>query len=97
MAKLCTLRLLQQLQQEDAAASGRVMCISFAAPPLGNAALADVIAHRGWDGHFYNLTLPGPSPSEPRLPPAVLAHTACTADAPVFCCMQRMWCRGCWP
>lgn len=55
VAKLCTLRLLRH-GVPDAA---RVKCVSFAAPPLGNAALADLIARSGWNGNFYNLTLPG--------------------------------------
>jgi len=36
-----------------------VRCVAFGAPALGNAALARLVAARGWDRHFYSLTLPG--------------------------------------
>jgi len=58
VAKLCALRLLRQLPAR-AAAAGAVRCVAFGAPALGNAALARLVAARGWDRHFYSLTLPG--------------------------------------
>ncbi len=58
MAKLCGLRLLRQLPPA-AAAAGCVRCMAFGAPALGNAALARLVASRGWERHFYSLTLPG--------------------------------------
>ena len=58
MAKLCALRLLRQLPPA-AASAGRVRCVAFGAPALGNAALAALVAARRWDRLFYSLTLPG--------------------------------------
>ena len=58
VAKLCTLRLLYQLDSREAA-QGHVKCVAFAAPALGNAALAALVAQQGWSHAFYNLTLPG--------------------------------------
>ena len=64
VAKLCTLRLLHQLASREAA-QGHVKCVAFAAPALGNAALAMLVLQQGWSYAFYNLTLPGMSPSSP--------------------------------
>ena len=58
MAKLCTLRLLQQLDSSEVA-QGLVKCMAFAAPALGNAHLAQLVEQQGWSHVFYNLTLPG--------------------------------------
>ena len=58
MAQLCALRLLRDLPPV-VAERGRVKCVSFAAPPLGNSALANTVARKGWSGLFYNLALPG--------------------------------------
>lgn len=58
MAKLCTLRLLHQLNSHEAS-QGYVKCVAFAAPALGNAALATLVQQQGWSFAFYNLTLPG--------------------------------------
>lgn len=58
VAKLCTLRLLHQLDSREAA-HGHVKCVAFAAPALGNAALATLVLQQGWSHAFYNLTLPG--------------------------------------
>ncbi len=60
MAKLCTLRLLHQLDSREAA-QAPVKCVAFAAPALGNAALATLVLQQGWSHVFYNLTLPGTS------------------------------------
>ncbi|BDA42442.1 probable protein EDS1L at N-terminal half [Coccomyxa sp. Obi] len=57
VAQLCALRLLRDLPPV-LAAQGRVKCVSFAAPPLGNSALANTVARKGWNGLFYNLALP---------------------------------------
>lgn len=58
MAQLCALRLLRDLPPA-LAGQGRVRCVSFAAPPLGNSALANTVARKGWSSLFYNLSLPG--------------------------------------
>lgn len=58
VAKLCTLRLLHQLDSREAA-RGHVKCVAFAAPALGNAALATLVLQQDWSHAFYNLTLPG--------------------------------------
>ena len=60
VAQLVALRLLQAGEAagggEDNHAALDVTCVSFAAPALGNAALAAHVADRGWDGRFSNLT-----------------------------------------
>lgn len=58
MAQLCALRLLRDLPPH-VAEHGSVKCISFAAPPLGNSALANTVSYKGWSSLFYNLALPG--------------------------------------
>ena len=58
MASLCTLRLLNQLNESEVA-QGRIKCVAFAAPALGNRALAAIVQQQGWSHLFYNLTLPG--------------------------------------
>ena len=58
MAKLCTLRMLHQLDASEAA-RGHIKCVAFAAPALGNAALARLVQQQGWSDAFYNLALPG--------------------------------------
>ena len=60
MASLCTLRLLNQLDDSEIA-EGRIKCVAFAAPALGNRALAEIVQQQGWSHVFYNLTLPGMS------------------------------------
>ena len=73
MASLCTLRLLNQLD-DSAIAQGRIKCVAFAAPALGNRALAEIVQQRGWSHVFYNLTLPG----EPVLAAPSVCIAACT-------------------
>lgn len=58
VAQLCALRLLHDLPPY-LVEQGRVKCISFAAPPVGNSALANTVSYKGWSGLFYNLALPG--------------------------------------
>ena len=58
MASLCTLRLLNQLDDSEVA-EGHIKCVAFAAPALGNRALAEIVQQQGWSHVFYNLTLPG--------------------------------------
>ncbi|KAK9909436.1 hypothetical protein WJX75_002253 [Coccomyxa subellipsoidea] len=57
VAQLCALRLLHDLPPY-LVEQGRVKCISFAAPPVGNSALANTVSYKGWSGLFYNLALP---------------------------------------
>ena len=56
VAALSTLRLLQQL---PAGAQPAISCLTFACPAVGNAALADEVAARGWSPFFKNLLIPG--------------------------------------
>ncbi|KAK9835148.1 hypothetical protein WJX81_001104 [Elliptochloris bilobata] len=67
VAKLCALRLLRQLPPA-AASAGRVRCVAFGAPALGNAALAALVAARRWDRLFYSLTLPEDVAAAPAAP-----------------------------
>ena len=73
MASLCTLRLLNQLDDSEAA-QGHIKCVAFAAPALGNSALADIVQQQGWSRVFYNLTLPG----EPLPPTPSVCSGSCT-------------------
>ena len=54
VAQLCALDLLQQ-----ACSAAGITCISFAAPVVGNPALAVYTQRRGWDASFINYLLPG--------------------------------------
>ena len=56
VAQLCTLHLLQALPREEHAS---VACISFAAPALGNQALASLAVECGWDQRMRNYLMPG--------------------------------------
>ena len=60
VAQLAALRLLKRGGggggQQRAADPPSPTCIAFAAPALGNAALASDVAARGWGTNFYNLT-----------------------------------------
>ena len=56
MAVLSTLRLLQQL---PTGAQPAVSCLTFACPAIGNVALAEEVAARGWSPFFKNLLIPG--------------------------------------
>jgi hypothetical protein len=42
-----------------AARDPQIRCISFAAPPVGNEALAREVAAAGWDQYISNFVLPG--------------------------------------
>ena len=55
VAMLCALRLLDSLPP---ALHATVACITFAAPPVGNAALAALVAARGWQSRLTNYMLP---------------------------------------
>lgn len=55
VASLAALRLLKQAPE----AASNVSVIGFAAPAVGNAALADHIQKAGWEDSFTNLLLPG--------------------------------------
>ena len=59
IAQLCALDLLHSLPEKEAA---EVACVSFAAPAIGNAALAHLVERRGWQAQFSNYLLPGMSP-----------------------------------
>ena len=56
VAVLSTLRLLQQL---PTGAQPAVSCLTFACPAIGNLALAEEVAARGWSPFFKNLLIPG--------------------------------------
>lgn len=55
MASLAALRLLKQVPE----AAINVSIIGFAAPAVGNAALAEYISKAGWGDSFISLLLPG--------------------------------------
>ena len=56
VAQLCTLRLLHLLGALPPAA---LRCVSFGAPAVGNAALAEHVTRQGWDSRFLSIALPG--------------------------------------
>lgn len=56
VATLCTIRLLQHLPRSQ---QDNVTCIGFATPPVGNAALAELVRKAGWDRRIQNIMLPG--------------------------------------
>jgi len=63
-------------------AAGEVSCVTFAAPALGNAQLAALVASRRWNDRFYNLTFP--DDAVPRLlasTPTALAAADAAAQA----------------
>ena len=70
VAQLVTLRLLK------GGAPLPVSCVAFAAPALGNAALAADVAARGWEDRFYNLAFAD------DLVPRVLADVDAAAAGP---------------
>ena len=61
MAQLCTLDLLRSLSGPQTPGSV-VSCVTFAAPAVGNAALAELVNKRGWRDNFVNYLLPGGYP-----------------------------------
>jgi predicted lipase len=56
VAKLCTLRLLRKLPEWP---PPQLRCICFAAPAVGNSALAKAVEEAGWDSFFKTYALPG--------------------------------------
>ena len=58
MAQLCTLDLLRSLPDQQTPSS-QISCITFAAPAVGNATLAELVDERGWRDHLVNYLLPG--------------------------------------
>ena len=58
VAQLCALDLLRSLTDLQTATSN-ITCITFAAPAVGNATLAELLDKRGWHGRLLNYLLPG--------------------------------------
>ncbi|PSC70294.1 lipase class 3-like [Micractinium conductrix] len=89
VAQLCTLRLLHLLGALPPAA---LRCVSFGAPAVGNAALAEHVTRQGWDSRFLSIALPEdpvprlllqPQLQPSRLSPALWASASSRAAAVV--------------
>lgn len=96
VAALAGVRLLSALSADGTGPPPQVRCITFAQPPVGNAALAREVRDRGWDERFLSFALPDdvvprllaaaaplPAPDPAPQPPAQLARRRLTRLVPL--------------
>jgi hypothetical protein len=56
VAKLCTIRLLKDIPDWP---PPNLQCFCFAAPAVGNAALAELVESSGWSDYIHSYLMPG--------------------------------------